>query len=123
MSALELARAVCFFLLREGIAGATIACTWLDVQMICVVRGTRSYIQVVRSTRYEVLHPGGPQYKVRVPTSRWSGVQGARSAVRGPRSEVRGPRSGVCGPRLYGADVTILKFDLQTSSCCNLSPR
>ena len=60
------------------------------------VRGPSSYIQVVRSTRCE---------------------------VRSTRSEVWGPRCGVCGPRLYGADVTILKFDLQTSSCCNLSPR
>ena len=68
------------------------------------VQGTRSYIQWVRSTRCEFLHPGGPEYK-----------------VRGPQYEVRGPRCGVRGPgyAVRGCTEPTLPF---SSSISRLHP-
>ena len=60
--------------------------------MICVVRGTRS----------EFLHPGGPEYKVR----------GPQYEVRGLRSEVRGMRSEVVRSRRYHSQVRSPDFIL-----------
>ena len=71
----------------------------------------------VRGRRSEVRSPGSEVRGPGVRGSRFE-VRGSRFEVRGPRSEVRGPRSEVRGSRLYGAGVTIAKFDLQAIKKC-----